>query len=98
MTRLLQAIATFLQVPLYVYTKPSSAKDWRFVPQIITTWAYKYDDKLKNLPLPAPPQYHIELCHTNLNHYDRVVPLDFSGHSSAYLPPLENFWEAVIDE
>ena len=58
---------------------------------------------LKNLPFPAPPtkpQYHKELCDTNLNHYDRVVPLDFSANSIAFLPSPkipENFWEAVLD-
>jgi len=28
-----------------------------------------------NLPLPSPHNYHIELCHTNGNHFDRVIPL-----------------------
>ena len=100
----LQAMATFLQIPLYIYTKPSPARDWQwtcYAPQKITATEYKYDDKLKNLPLPAPPQYHIEVCHTNLNHYDRVVPLDFSETAPAYLPPPKltgDFWKAVIDE
>ena len=91
------------QLPLYVFTKPSPTKDWQwtcFVPQKVTVTSYEYDTSLKNLLLPAPPQYHIELCHSNLNHYDRVVPLDFSGDSKAFLPPPEipaSFWEAVLD-
>ena len=99
----LQATAMFLQLPLHVFTKPSPTKDWQwtcFVPQKVTASSYEYDTSLKNLPLPAPPQYHIELCHTNLNHYDRVVPLDFSGDSKAFLPPPKipaSFWEAVLD-
>lgn len=99
----LQAMATFLQLPLYVFTKPSPAKDWQwtcFVPQKFAPSSYGYDIRLKNLPLPAPPQYHIEICHTNLNHYDHVVPLNFSDNSITYLPPPkipENFWEAVVD-
>ena len=37
--------------------------------------------------VPAPPQYHIDVCHTNLNHYGCVVQLDFSANSIAFLPP-----------
>ena len=101
----LQATATFLQLPMYVYTKPSPTKDWQwtcFVPQKITTLSYAYEIALKNLPLPAPPHYHIEICHTNLNHYDRVIPLNlislaiqlFAYH---HLTFLKAFWEAAID-
>jgi len=28
-----------------------------------------------NLPLLSPHNYHIELCHTNGNHFDRVISL-----------------------
>ena len=98
---LLHATAMFLQLLLYVFTKPSPTKDWQwtcFVPQKVTASSNKYDISLKNFPLQAPPQYYIELCHTNLNHYD--VLLDFSGNSKAFLPPPEipeSFCEAVLD-
>ena len=99
----LQAMATFLQIPLYVFTQPSSAKEWQwtcFSPQAVTQSCYQYDPTLKNMPLPTPPEYHIEICHTNLNHYDRVIPLDFSDNPIEYLPPPklpQNFWSAVIN-
>ena len=52
----LQATATFLQLPLYVYTKPSltEGRQWTcFMPQKVTTPSYDYDIALKNLPLPS---------------------------------------------
>ena len=100
----LQATATFLQLPLYVYTQPSTTKEWQwtcFSPQAVTERSYQYNPTLKNMPLPAPPEYHLEICHTNLNHYDRVIPLDFFSETPVrYLPAPrlpQDFWSVVID-
>ena len=89
----LQAVPTFLQVPLYLYTKPPQ-KLWAwycYMPQALPSDALTFQSWYRNLPLPAPPKYHLELCHTGLVHFDRIVPVDPRqwGMYSQNLPTLE---------
>ena len=74
----MQAMTTFLQMPIYLYSQQvrNGPTQWEwlwYTPQKIPSTAYKYNNRLKNFPLEYPENYHIELCHTNLNHFDRVV-------------------------
>ena len=94
----LQAAATYLQIPIYVHTKPYAVKDWQWTcmtPQILPKDAYTYDSRLKNMPIPSPHTFYLEFRHTNLNHYDCIVPLNLSDTPS---PPklAGDFWSMVI--
>lgn len=67
------AFSHFLNMPIYVYTMTGLASTWKWLlysPNRIL----KYHPLYNNFPLALPPNYHIELCHTNGNHFDRVVP------------------------
>jgi len=71
----IHALSTFLQIPVYIFSKITSSTPWQWI-------AYKpkeillYNELHSNLPLQCPPNYHIELCNTNCNHFDRVILLD----------------------
>ena len=74
----IQAVATFLQVPFYLYTKCPPHTTWiwyRYVPAVLSDNAYSYM-KSRNFPLPTPANYHIEMCHTGLIHFDRIIPIN----------------------
>ena len=61
-----------------------------------------YNKNYANLPLMPPPNYHIELCNTNCNHFDRVIPLGQGmcfAKQADYLtdfPPLSGIDNSVI--
>lgn len=74
-----QAVASFLQVPLYLYTRCPPHTTWiwyRYTPAPLPDSAYSYIQSGRNFPLPAPANYQIELCHTGLIHFDRVIPIN----------------------
>ena len=77
----IQAVASFLQVPLYLYTKcpPHTMWIWyRYTPAALPDNAYSYIQSGRNFPLPAPTNYHIEMCHTGLIHFDRIIPINLA--------------------
>ena len=68
------ALAYFIHIPIYVYSMVGLASMWRWL-QYNPKQILKYNPIYSNLPLPSPHNYHIELCHTNGNHFDRIIPL-----------------------
>ena len=75
----LQAVASFLQVPFYLYPKCPPHTTWiwyRHTPAALPDNSYSYLQSGRNFPLPVPANYHIEMCHTGLIHFDRIIPLN----------------------
>ena len=72
----IHALSTFLQIPVYIFSKITSSTPWQWIvykPKEILL----YNKLHSNLPLQCPPNYHIELCNTNCNHFDRVILLHY---------------------
>lgn len=75
----IQAAASFLQIPVYLYTKCPPHTTWiwyRYTPAALPDTAYLHIKSGRNFPLPAPENYHIEMCHTGLIHFDRIIPIN----------------------
>ena len=70
----IHALYTFLQVPVFIYSKITSSTQWQWIMYKPNNILH-YNEFHSNLPLQHSPNYHIELCHTNSNHFDRVVQL-----------------------
>ena len=79
------AFSYFLNLPIYVYSMVGLASSWRWL-HYRPKNTLKYNPLYSNLPLPPPDNYHIELCHINGNHFDRVTPLSHLFKSASDSP------------
>ena len=93
----LQATASIAQVPIYVLIKESSDSEYHWIlykPHSTTSLKFPDELPMKNLYFLFDGILgHLELCHTNRNHYDCVLTM--SGQCSLESPCISEWMSST---